>query len=337
MKYSDSPRPSGDIIQEMGFTYAVKSSKDTYLTDMFAKVFSQIFDSSIAENYQTRHVFTDLLVLADIEGNVDMTLSGISRRTNVPVEVVRKAIEELEAPDPYSRSKESDGRRIELIDPSRGWGWRIINYAHYRGLRDQESRRAYFREQQRMHRLKSKDPESVNHCQPLSTEGDGEEDLEGEENTEGLRVENSSLLVFQETWNQIEGLPKIRKLTSDRKTSLRARLKEKDWRENWQEGVRKIAQSSFCRGKNNHGWVASVDWFLRPDTLTKVLEGKYDDKVAISSVPKPKPQQPTIDTEKYLTWLDAQEYTHMKPEWRDPKTAPASMVEDFIENEKRKL
>jgi hypothetical protein len=54
---------------------------------MFAKIFTQIFDSSIAEDYQTRHVFEDLLKLCDINGVVDITLKNslrslfISKRT----------------------------------------------------------------------------------------------------------------------------------------------------------------------------------------------------------------------------------------------------------------
>jgi hypothetical protein len=36
-------------------------------------------------------------------------------------------------PDPGSRTKDHDGRRLELIDPdARDWGWRVINHAKYR-------------------------------------------------------------------------------------------------------------------------------------------------------------------------------------------------------------
>lgn len=121
---------------------------------MFAKVYTQIFDSSIAENYTVRHVFMDLLVLADSEGVVDMTTHAISRRTNVPVEIVRDAMHTLSEPDPESRSPDEDGRRIALVDPHREWGWRIINYDHYRKLRDEEGRRAYHRDYMKKYRSK---------------------------------------------------------------------------------------------------------------------------------------------------------------------------------------
>lgn len=122
------------------------------LRAMFAKVFAQIFDSSIAEDFQARHVFMDLLVLADVEGAVDMTPSAISRRTNVPLEIVQSALKTLCAPDAESRSKNEQGRRLVPIDSARDWGWRIVNYQHYRELLNESDRRAYFRDYRRKER-----------------------------------------------------------------------------------------------------------------------------------------------------------------------------------------
>lgn len=112
---------------------------------MFAKVFSQIFDSSIAENPRHRHVFMDLIVLADSDGVVDMTMEAVARRTNVPIEEVRSAIEFLSAPDPASNSPAEDGRRLLPVDSAKTWGWQIVNYQHYRAIRNEEDRREYFR------------------------------------------------------------------------------------------------------------------------------------------------------------------------------------------------
>lgn len=119
---------------------------------MFAKVFGQIFDSSIAEDYNCRRMFIDLLVLADWTGAVDMTYEAIARRTNVPIEEVRKYIAELSQPDSTSRSKFEDGRRIMLLDSHRDWGWQIVNYEHYRDIKDKETLRGYFRDKKRSQR-----------------------------------------------------------------------------------------------------------------------------------------------------------------------------------------
>jgi hypothetical protein len=108
---------------------------------MFAKVFEQIFDSSIAEDWQVRHVFEDLLKMADINGVVDKTIEAVARRTNIPIEIVQRAIGELEKPDPESRIKDHEGRRIMRLDDHRSWGWFIVNYKHYRDLSSKEQQR----------------------------------------------------------------------------------------------------------------------------------------------------------------------------------------------------
>jgi hypothetical protein len=112
---------------------------------MYAKVFAQIYDSSIAEDYLVRWVFTDLLVLADKEGIVDMTIAAIARRTNVPQEIVGSAIGKLIQPDESSRSHAEDGRRLVLLDPLRSWGWQIVNYKTYAAIRNEDGRRDYMR------------------------------------------------------------------------------------------------------------------------------------------------------------------------------------------------
>jgi hypothetical protein len=137
---------------------------------MYVKIFAQIFDSSIAEDYLVRLVFEDFLILADRDGQVDMTVAAIARRTNVPIEIVNTAIEKLSAPDPDSRTPDAEGRRIVLLDQHRSWGWQIVNYAHYRDIRDDEARKEYFRERQRQHRAKSKMSLTVKDSEILSSD-----------------------------------------------------------------------------------------------------------------------------------------------------------------------
>lgn len=108
---------------------------------VYGKIFAQIFDSSIAEDYQLRLVFQDMIILADINGVVDMTVESLSRRTNVPIEIVRKAITELELPDSKSRTPEHQGARIKRLDEHRDWGWMILNYETFRKIASAEQRR----------------------------------------------------------------------------------------------------------------------------------------------------------------------------------------------------
>jgi hypothetical protein len=153
---------------------------------MFAKVFAQIFDSSIASNYLVRLVFEDMLVLADSDGVVDMTVDALSRRTNVPLEIVQAGIEELSKPDRESRTPDDEGRRIVPLDSHRSWGWRIVNYRHYRDIRNEEGRRDYMRNYMRNRR--SAEKEDVNPCKPdVSSVNSGKPQLANAEAEEEVK------------------------------------------------------------------------------------------------------------------------------------------------------
>ena len=123
---------------------------------MFAKIFTQIFDSSIAESPEVRFTFMDLLVLADLNGVVDMTHEAIARRTNRPLDVVRSTIATLEAPDPDSRTKDHEGRRLKRLDAHRDWGWVILNYSQFRAIASEEQRRE--KTLARVHKFRTKRP-----------------------------------------------------------------------------------------------------------------------------------------------------------------------------------
>lgn len=131
---------------------------------MFAKIFTQILDSSLAEDWQARVVFEDLLKLCDINGVVDMTHEAIARRTNVPQDIVKRGIAELEKPDPRSRNPEHEGRRIVRLDEHRDWGWLICNYAHYRAIASDDQRREKTKERTRKWRERNNGDAHVTHC-----------------------------------------------------------------------------------------------------------------------------------------------------------------------------
>jgi hypothetical protein len=157
---------------------------------MYGKIFLQIFDSSIAEDYLVRLVFQDLVVLSDSSGAVDMTVAAISRRTNVPREIVEHAISVLSQPDRASRSGAEDGRRIVPLDSHRDWGWHIVNYAHYRGVTDEESRRAYFRDRKRQERERKRAGKPGKKGNVLDSPGQSKVSTQGE--GEGKEEGNTS-------------------------------------------------------------------------------------------------------------------------------------------------
>ena len=102
----------------------------------YARVFVQILDSSIAEDFMVRHVFEDMLKVCDMRGVVDMTRQAMARRFNVPLAELNRSIEKLEGPDEHSRDEDHEGRRIERLDAHRDWGWFILNWEKYEEIRN---------------------------------------------------------------------------------------------------------------------------------------------------------------------------------------------------------
>ena len=108
---------------------------------LFGKITRQFFDSSVNElDVLTRFVFMSMIALADQHGNVDMTYEALSRRLNITIEQLTASIAELMEPDPESRTKEHEGRRLIPIDPQRSWGWIVVNKTRYLYPSDDERR-----------------------------------------------------------------------------------------------------------------------------------------------------------------------------------------------------
>ena len=115
----------------------------------YTKLFNSIVTSSIwAEDDKTRIVWVTILALADQHGEVHAAVPGLARIASVPLEDCQRAIEKLLAPDPYSRTPDCDGRRIEKIDG----GWAVINYAKYRRMASDIDRREKATERKRRQR-----------------------------------------------------------------------------------------------------------------------------------------------------------------------------------------
>lgn len=73
-----------------------------------------------------------VLSLADKRGIVDVTPEYLAGVTGLPVFDVVACMERFRQPDPRSRTGTEAGARLVLIDPSRTWGWRIVNHSLYR-------------------------------------------------------------------------------------------------------------------------------------------------------------------------------------------------------------
>lgn len=104
------------------------------------------------------------------------------------------------------------------------------------------------------------------------------------EDNKNIKEENRKKIV--EIYNTYcTNLPQAQKLTEKRKKAIDNFLKE--FTEKQFENICKIANSTnFLIGKNDNGWKADLDFLMRIDKATNVLEGKYNDEKKTNSLKK---------------------------------------------------
>ena len=120
-----------------------------------------------------------MLAMVDRNGEVHASIPGLAKRAGISLNECEEALSCLLSPDPYSRTKEHEGRRIGVIDG----GWELLNHAKYRALLSAEERREYNRKKQAEYRSKSKNVNdmsiTVNHSEQNAhiTDADTESDI----------------------------------------------------------------------------------------------------------------------------------------------------------------
>jgi len=83
-------------------------------------------------------------------------------------------------------------------------------------------------------------------------------------------------------WNALakeRGLVACKALGKKRRAALRERWADAFWRGHWEEALGRLRHIHWVRGETSRRWRADLDWFLRVDTVTKLVEGGYDDNI----------------------------------------------------------
>lgn len=129
----------------------------------YAPLWNTILTSSIwEESKDVRLLWLTFLAAKDAEGRVYATVPGLARLSNLSKDEVRIALAVLEAPDPDSRSKEFEGRRIKAFDG----GWEVLNHGKYR---DQiAEQREYNARKQREYRQRKLKKANIAHGRPYN-------------------------------------------------------------------------------------------------------------------------------------------------------------------------
>lgn len=95
----------------------------------YSKLFSSIVTSSIwSEDDKTLRVWFAMLAMTNANGYVEGSIPGFAHVARVTIPEMEHAIARLSSPDPYSRTPDNEGRRIEVVPG----GWLILNYPTYR-------------------------------------------------------------------------------------------------------------------------------------------------------------------------------------------------------------
>ena len=116
---------------------------------MYGKLFESMFDGTLADNWEALVVFQQMVILCDADGRIDMTPIAMHRRTGIPLEIIKRGIAILVAPDAQSRTSIEEGRRIKLLDVQREWGWEIVNHKYYRSIATRADKQQRDRERMR--------------------------------------------------------------------------------------------------------------------------------------------------------------------------------------------
>jgi len=117
----------------------------------YTKLFKEIIHSTIwREPNHVRLVWITMLALRDQFNTVQASVPGLADVSRVTLHECQEALKILSGPDPFSRSQEYEGRRIEDCEG----GWLILNGARYRDKMNPDDRRRYKTEKQREYRAR---------------------------------------------------------------------------------------------------------------------------------------------------------------------------------------
>lgn len=79
-----------------------------------------------------------------------------------------------------------------------------------------------------------------------------------------------------DNWNALRGVKHSLLVSDKRRQILKRRFNDLFFCEHWKEAMNKVQASSFCCGENDRNWTAGIEWFMQPDTVLKIMEGRYD-------------------------------------------------------------
>lgn len=115
----------------------------------FTKIRASMLDSSVwMLSKEARILWLTMLLKKDRDQIVRAGVPGLMHAARLTLEETLAALEDLQRPDPYSQSKELEGRRILQVKD----GWFVVNGEKYRDYLTPDDRREYNRLKQQEYR-----------------------------------------------------------------------------------------------------------------------------------------------------------------------------------------
>lgn len=221
----------------------------------------QILDSSVWEESAVVCKLWVTLLLIGSEpgrrGTADMTPRALAARACMTLEETTAALDVLMAPDPRSRSRNADGRRLELLDPARSWGWRLVNWEKY------EKAQAAAGSTVRSREHRSGIGTERNEMQRNATEPTKEKDKEREKDKENEKEERRSVSASAEVTLPTGAPTKGSTRGPSDRTKRPEPPTEEEWsaycRNTWPDWAENDARSAWSHYKAR-GWKGITDW-----------------------------------------------------------------------------
>lgn len=92
-----------------------------------------------------------------------------------------------------------------------------------------------------------------------------------------------AVTIFNDTASAT-GWPKVQKVTPTRSKQIRARLADCGGVDGWRVAVEKAQSSDFLCGRTAKPWSGfGLDWLIKSQNFTKLMEGNYDNRAATNA------------------------------------------------------
>jgi hypothetical protein len=240
----------------------------------FTKLFENILESSVwmAPDDFFR-AWIALLAKCGPDGIARISATWISEKCHVSIDRAREILDEMQQPDPDSRSTNDDGRRIERIDG----GYLLLNYQKYREMRDDSQRREYMRNYIKEYRDEGKDKarpvnsgkQRVNSGKPRLAQAEAEAEAEADKR-------QSVKQAFDLFW-----------LRTPRKVGKKEAWKV--WQRLWKQPDHPSLET-ILTALNNQKSCEQWRKGVIPNPSTWLTQGRWDDEINVSTPTSPQPK-----------------------------------------------